>query len=180
MAADGAWPRGQRVLHWATAALVLAGFALAWIMVALPFRPLLLKFSLYQAHKTIGLLVIAFTAIRLILRAIRARPTWDAALPPLQRRLAAAGHAALYVLLLIVPILGYLVAATSPLPVPTLLFGVINLPHILGPDRVLFALLRPLHMLAAVALVALALGHAAMAIRHHRAGGSVLHRMWRG
>lgn len=180
MAADGVWPRGQRVLHWATAALVLAGFALAWIMVALPFRPLLLKFSLYQAHKTIGLLVIALTLLRLGMRAAIGRPSWDAGLPPLQRRLAGAAHAALYVLLLAVPILGYLVAATSPLPVPTLLFGLLPIPHITGPNRDLFALLRPLHMLAAISLVLLAAGHAAMAIRHHRTGSTILRRMWRG
>lgn len=180
MAVEHVWPRGQRWLHWATAALVLLAFVLAWIMVALPFRPLLLKFSLYQAHKTIGLLVIALIVGRIAIRAIRGRPPWDTGISPMQRRLAATGHAALYLLLLIVPILGYLVAATSPLPVPTLLFGLLPIPHIHGPDRALFALLRPLHMLAAIALVALALGHAALAIHHHRTGSNILRRMWRG
>lgn len=180
MSHDRAWSRGQRLLHWSTAVLVLAGFVLAWIMVALPYRPLLLKFSLYQAHKTIGLLVIALTVGRVAIRAIRGRPPWDTGISPRQRRLAATGHAALYALLLIVPVFGYLVAATSPLGVPTLLFGLLPIPHFLGPDRALFALLRPLHMFAAITLVILALGHAAMAIHHHRTGSNILRRMWRG
>ena len=180
MSAEGGWSRGQRGLHWLTAALVLLGFILAWIMVALPFRPLWLKFTLYQVHKTIGLLVIAFTVMRLVCRTLRGRPAWTADLSPLQRRLAGAGHAILYGLLLIVPLLGYLLAATSPLPVPTLLFGIVPVPHVLGPDRAFFELLRPLHMAAAILLVVLAAGHAMMAIRHHRAGSQILRRMWRG
>ncbi len=174
------WSRGQRALHWATAVLVAVGFTLAWVMVALPFRPLIWKFATYQAHKTIGLLVLLFTVLRLAGRVVCGRPAWADDLSPRQRSLAAGGHAALYLLLLLVPSLGYFVAAASPLPVPTLLFGVVPVPHVIGQDRAVFDLLRPLHKLAAIVLVGLACGHAAMAIHHHRAGRSVLRRMWRG
>ena len=174
------WSRGQRVLHWATAILVLAGFVLAWVMVAVPFRPLLLKFSLYQAHKTIGLIVIALTLWRLGLRAIKGRAGWPADLSTTQRRRAALGHAAIYTMLLGVPVLGYLTAAAAPIQIPTLLFGVISVPHAIAPDRAAFALLRPIHMWAAIALIVLAVGHALMAIRHHRAGSTLARRMWRG
>jgi cytochrome b561 len=174
------WSRGQRALHWATAVLVLAGFVLAWVMVAVPFRPLLLKFTLYQAHKTIGLLVIALTIWRLGLRAIRGRAGWPAGLSATQRRLAALGHAVIYAFLLGVPVLGYFTAAAAPIQIPTFLFGVISVPHAIAPDRAAFAMLRPIHMWAAIALIVLAAGHAAMAIRHHRAGSTLLRRMWRG
>jgi len=40
--------------------------------------------------------------------------------------------------------------------------------------------LRPLHQVAAWALVVLAAGHAAMAIHHHRRGSPILRLMWRG
>lgn len=176
---EGGWSRIQRILHWANAGLVLLGFGIAWVMVALPFRELLLKFALYQTHKTIGLLVFALTLWRLVSRLIIGRPTWAADLTPLARRAAGLGHAALYLLLLAVPLLGYLLACTSPLPVPTLLFGLLPVPHVIGVDRVAFAWLRPLHMAAAILLVTLAAGHAAMAIRHHRAGSALLRRMWR-
>ena len=177
---DGGWSRTQRILHWATAGLILLGFAIAWVMVSLSFRELLLKFALYQAHKTIGLLVFALTLWRLASRVIIGRPARVGDLSPAGRRLAALGHAAIYLLLLVVPLLGYLLACTSPLPVPTLLFGFLPVPHAIGADRAAFALLRPLHMAAAILLVVLAAGHTAMAIRHHRAGSAVLRRMWRG
>jgi len=174
------WGWTQRGMHWASAMLVLLGFVVGWIMVAVPFRPLLLKFALYQAHKTIGLLVLALTLGRLVLRGMRGRAAWDAGLSPLQRRLARLGQGVLYGLLLAVPVLGYLTAAAAPIRIPTLLFGVIAVPHVIGVDAAVFAWLRPIHRGAAVALVGLACGHAMMAISHHRAGRDVLRRMWRG
>ena len=54
-----AWRPTQRRLHWWTAGLVATGFAIAWIMVAVPLRDLLVKFLLFQLHKTIGLTVFA-------------------------------------------------------------------------------------------------------------------------
>ena len=159
---------------------MLAGFVLAWIMVGLPFRQLLLKFLLYQAHKTIGLLVLLATILRLLLRARQGRPAWDAGLSPRDIRLARIGQALLYALLLVVPMLGWLTAETAALRLPTFFLGFITLPQLLPADPDLFALLRPLHRALAILLVILAIGHAGMAIRHHRAGRDVLRRMWRG
>src|SRR5512140_1451834 len=64
--APASWSPAQRWLHWLTAGLVLVGFGLGWWMVAVPFRALLLKFALYQAHKTIGLVVLALVLVRLV------------------------------------------------------------------------------------------------------------------
>jgi cytochrome b561 len=148
-------------------------------MVALPLRELLLKFTLYQVHKSIGLLVLLAVLARLLLRAARGRPPRDA-MPRWQAHAASAGHGALYALLLAVPVLGYCVASTASLRVPTRFLGLIALPDPFGPDPALFAVLRPLHRGLAIALVALAAGHAAMAVWHHLRGGTVLRRMWFG
>jgi len=173
------WSRLQRRLHWWTAGLILAGFALAWVMVAVPLAALLEKFLLYQAHKTIGLTVLALVLWRLALRARRGRPAWEAGLSRRQARAAAVGQAALYALAVVVPVLGYFVAATAPAQVPTLFLLVIPVPHLVGPDPAAFAALRAAHRAAAILLVALACGHAAMALWHHRAGRATLRRMWR-
>ena len=173
------WSGVQRRLHWWIAALILAGFTLAWVMVAVPLRELLVKFLLYQAHKTIGLLVLALMLWRLVLRAWRGRPAWEGDLPAWQRGAAALMHAALYGLALLVPVLGYFVAATAPAQVPTLFLLVLKVPHVVAPDAAAFAVLRPIHRAAAILLVALAVGHAAMAVQHHRRGRATLRRMWR-
>ena len=109
-----AWSRAQRRLHWWTAFLVGLGFILGWVMVAVPLRALLTKFLLYQAHKTLGLLVLLLALARLMVRLGRGRPVWPPAFPAWQRQAAASMHLGLYTLLLVVPALGYFTAARHP------------------------------------------------------------------
>lgn len=174
------WSRAQRRLHWWVAALIPCGFVLAFVMVAWPLSDLLMKFLLYQAHKTIGLTVLILVVWRLVLRARRGRPAEEIDLPEWQARAARIGHAALYALMLAVPVLGYFVAATAPAGVPTLFLLVIPVPHVVGPDEAAFGVLRAVHLSLAILLVVLAAGHALMAVRHHRRGRATLVRMWRG
>ena len=156
---------------------MLLAFPLGWLMVAVPTQQLLLKFLLYQLHKSVGLIVLALVLARLALRALRGRPAWDADLPRWQLRAAASVHALLYLLLVAVPVLGYLTAASAPAGVPTLFLGVIAVPHIIGADAAWFAVLRPLHRTAAVTLVLLAAAHALAAVHNHRRGRESLARM---
>ena len=159
---------------------MLLAFALGWVMIFLPLRQLLLRFVLYQAHKTIGLVVLALTVARLLVRARLGRPPHDEKIPAWQLRAARVMQVFLLLLLLVQPVLGYFTAATAPAPIPTLFFGVIRIPHVLHTDRALFAVLQPLHRALAVLLITLALGHALAALRHHRAGRATLTAMWRG
>lgn len=149
-------------------------------MVGLPFRELLQKFLLYQLHKTIGLTVFLLACTQIVLHRRRGRPAWDADLLDWQRRAAAAAHIALFVLLIVTPILGYLTAATAPARVPTLFLGIMPIPHLVGTSRSWFAVLRWVHLALAIFLVVLASGHALMALNHHREGRRVLVGMWRG
>jgi cytochrome b561 len=174
-----AWTRAQRRLHWWTAALVLLAFPLGWLMVGVPLSQLLVKFLLYQLHKTLGILAFALAVIRLLVRARRGRPGWDEDMPGWQRRAAGAVHALLYAFLLATPALGYLVAATAPAGVPTLFLGVIPVPHLVAPDPVWFSVLRQVHRSMAILLVVLAGGHAVASIHNHLRGRGTLVRMWR-
>jgi cytochrome b561 len=139
--------RIRRHLHWWTAALVAVGFAIAWLMTALPVTELLVKFLLYQMHKSLGLCVAGLAALRLVL-------AWRAGDRP------RGVQAALYGLLLLVPLLGYLTAAASPTEVPTLFFLILRVPHAIAPDQAVFDLIRPVHKWLAVALIGLAAWHA--------------------
>lgn len=156
--------RFRRHLHWWTAALLTTGFAIAWIMAALPLTALLLKFLLYQIHKTIGLCVAGLAIARLML-------AFQASDRP---------HgltAALYGLLLIVPLLGYVTAASSPVAIPTLFLLMFRIPHLIGPDQAVFEIIRPLHLWLAVGLVGLAGWHGARMFSG--ASGSALFRVAR-
>ena len=171
------WPLAQRRLHAWGAMLVVLTFALALAMVALPMSQLLAKFLAYQLHKTFGLLVLFVTLARLMLRWRRVAPAMPG-IGPRQHHAAKLGQAALYALLLLVPLLGYLTAQAAAGPVPTTLFLVIPVPHLLDPDPALYAWLRPVHQIAAWSLILLSGGHVAMAVRHHLQGVPILRRIW--
>jgi cytochrome b561 len=140
--------RVRRHLHWWTAILVIVGFVIAWIMTALPLTTLLTKFLLYQVHKSLGICVAGLAVLRLLL-------AWYAKDRPRGVR------SVLYVLLLVVPFLGYLTAAASPNQVPTLFLLLLNVPHAIGPDQSAFDVIRPMHLWLAIALIGLAIWHAA-------------------
>lgn len=149
-------------------------------MAAIPFTELLLKFLLFQVHKTLGLLVLALAALRLVIRLRRGRPAWDARLLAWQLSAARRLHAALYLLLFVVPVLGYFVACTAPVRIPTLFFGILPVPALVGENKFWFPILLDLHRAAAIALVVLAAVHAAAALHHHQRGLALLRKMWAG
>jgi cytochrome b561 len=173
------WSRAQRGLHWTMAALVLTTVPMGLVMVALPFRHLLLKFVLYQAHKTIGITVFVLACLLLALHWRRGRPPFQG-LPPWQVRAASSGHQALFALVIVTPVLGYFLAATAPARIPTLFLGVFNIPHVVGTDPAMYAVLHRVHLALALLLALLACGHAAVALRHQITGLGTLARMWRG
>ncbi len=156
----------QRRVHWWTAALVAAMLVLGWSMVAVPLALLLVKFVLYQAHKTIGIIIFGLTLWRLALRRSRGGATPG----PGWRGLAAGSvHAALLVLLLAMPVTGFLLSAASPSGVPTLFLGFIAIPQPIGPDPALFARLQDLHRLEGWAMLGLAVAHGTAGLLFHRA-----------
>ena len=70
-----------RALHWALALLIVGNFALGIYMADLPFSPARLQY--YSWHKWAGVLVLAFSAVRLLTRILKSPP----ALPPAIRNL---------------------------------------------------------------------------------------------
>ena len=149
-------------------------------MVSLPFQQLLLKFVLYQLHKTIGITVLLLVLTQLTFHFRRGRPAPGDDVPGWQQRAAPRVHAALFVLMVATPCLGYLTAATAPVAIPTLFLGVIPVPHVVGTDPAWFQVLRQVHMASAMALLVLVCGHAGAALHHHWNGHDTLVGMLRG
>lgn len=176
------WGRAIRLLHWTTAALVLAQWSLGRYMTGLGPEALAEKFVLYQRHKSLGALIFLLTLLRLAWRLLeRARPEPPPGMPLWKRRAAATSHALLYLFLLAMPVTGFLAAAASPLGIPTVLFGILPVPHPIGPDAALEALLLRAHRLQGWALAGLLALHVAAALEHHYIERDpVLRRMVRG
>lgn len=152
----------QIALHWATAIIILGMIPTGIVMTSI--GPSQLKNTLYELHKSFGLIVIGLTAIRLVARRFSGAPPL-VPMSPLKRTAAKATHIMLYALMVLAPLSGW--AATSACCAPVNLFWSIplTLPVSGGFDvaKRIFAV----HFGLTLALAALLLLHAAAALHHH-------------
>jgi len=164
------WPPALRLLHWASAVLVIGALGLGAYMVQLVEDPAE-RFDLTQTHKTVGIAVLALTVARLCLRALATAPRH--ARPLLA---AKAAHAGLCALLLLLPASGWLMATTTPVRVPTVVLGLFTLPYPLAPDLAMYQVAHGVHVTAAISLALLVLLHSAAALAHALQRRGVLQR----
>lgn len=147
-------------LHWAIAALLAFQISVGWALENLGAR----GFSLFQLHKSIGITILMLTVARVIIRYTKPRPAPVEG--GLQGLLAKSVHGGLYLFMLAAPLTGWALVSTAKVKVPTLIFGIIPLPHLPLPaganDPALAA-----HALLAWAGIALFALHVAGALRHH-------------
>lgn len=164
-----------KALHWITAIGVVGLLALGLWMTGLPIS--LTKLEAYAWHKWIGLTVLVLTVGRIAWR-------WHAPPPPLpdtvtrwERRLAPLSHALLLVLLLTLPITGWLMSSAGGVEVYW--FGIVPMPNLVPRDPDLFERLRTTHHWLAWTLMAVLTLHVAAVVRHDvlRRDG-VFRRMW--
>lgn len=151
------------VLHWLVAALIFVGFPLGFFMVDLPLSPD--KLRLYSYHKWIGIAVLLLAAIRVIWRMTHVPPPLPAAIAAWQRRAGAIVHGLLYLLLLAIPLSGWLMSSAKGFQ--TVWFGVLPLPDLVGKDRELGELLTGVHKVLNFILLALVILHVGAALQHH-------------
>jgi cytochrome b561 len=159
------WSLSVRFLHWLGAAAILFMLAFGFVMVNLiddPGR----RFDLYQAHKSLGLLILILMIARIGLRLAHAAPTPIATIPLWQRRAAASAHVLLYALTIALIIAGYAMVSASPLPLPVALPFGFKAPNLLAPDFALSERFKQVHhVLAAILALCVAL-HVAAALKH--------------
>jgi cytochrome b561 len=152
-----------RGLHWLMAALLFANLGLGLVMVDLPgITPG--KLRAFNVHKWIGVGAFALAALRLAWRWRRPPPPLPAGMAGWERRLAGASHAALYALMLALPLSGYVYSLAAGFPVVFL--GLLPLPVLIEPDPALKAPLVALHHLLAWALIGVLVLHVAAALKH--------------
>lgn len=170
------WGSVAKAFHWTIVLLILAQGVLGLTMVDLPKRPATIVY--YDVHKSIGLTVLALVALRLAWRAFDARPLAPAGMAPRQVLAARAGHALLYLLLFAMPLSGWWVDSVSGLR-PLYFWGWFQVPHFAAPDKATQAIAEEVHEWLFWMLVAVAAGHALIALLHQFVSrDNVLGRMW--
>ena len=150
-------------LHWLMALLIFGLLALGFYMQDLPLSPEKLQF--YSWHKWAGVTVFALVWLRLLWRVTHRPPAYPISMPGLQQALAHTGHLVLYVLMIVIPLSGWLMSSAKG--VPTVWFGVLPLPDLIGRDKELGKQLAELHSALNISFLVLIGGHAAAALFHH-------------
>jgi len=159
-------------LHWTIALCILALFGLGIVMTSLPPSDLSRTFALYQLHKSLGITVLLLTVARLVWRLTHPAPPLPESMSLWERRAAQTVHAAFYVLLLLIPLVGWALVSSSPLNIPTVLFGAIPWPHLpVLPDlpykKEVEAVLKDVHGALAYGAAVLMVLHIGAALKHH-------------
>lgn len=177
------WGWVARLLHWAIASLILFQLGMGVYMsefVTDTFR----QFNLTQIHKSWGSVVFALAFVRVFWRLInRNAPAMRAGTPAWQERIASLTHLALYVLMFVLPLSGWIMSAASPnqdlLNIDNMVFDWFALPDPWVPgDRSVASLASVVHEYCAWGLAGLLAVHSGAALKHHFIDGdTVLRRM---
>ena len=158
----GGYPSTSKWLHWLIAACVLTTLPVALAMVRVDKGPT--QDLLYNLHKSLGILILVLMVLRLINRLVAGAPAPDPTLEPWQRTLSSAVHGLLYVLLLAMPVVGYV--ANSAYGAPTPFFGLFTLPKIAADNQALATQLFTAHRWAGFVVIVLAGMHIGGALFH--------------
>jgi cytochrome b561 len=150
-------------LHWFTLAALVMGVSAILLRELTEGR--LLRLELLNLHRSVGLLVLLVSVARLTLRKNVGRPAPAHDTPRMMRLIATLSHGALYLLLLVLPLLGW--ALTSAHGQHASLFGLIPLPPLTASDPDLADTLANCHVWASWTLLALVIAHAGAALWHH-------------
>jgi cytochrome b561 len=170
------WGSLAKFFHWTIVLLIIAQGTLGLIMVELPKRPDVI--AVFSFHKSLGLTILILALLRLGWRAFDPRPDEPPTVPRWQALGARAGHALLYGLLLALPFSGWWFDSVAALR-PLYWFGLIEVPHLTGPDKSMKDFVGEIHETLFWVLVAVAAGHAIIALIHQFVErDNILGRMW--
>lgn len=165
-----------RFFHWSVALLVLLMIPAGFVMVqeGLP-RPV--QNALFLSHKNAGILVFALVVLRLVWRKIQPPPPLPDTVPRWQAWIATFNHGLLYLLLILMPIAGYVRVKAGGFPIETLdAWGV---PSLMPESEAIAEIAKSAHYYGGLAISALIGLHVLAAIYHRFIGrDGVAARMW--
>ena len=144
------------------AALVLTTIPVGFVLLALPQGRV--QNTLFDLHRSIGVLLFALVVIRLAWRLTHPPPLLDD-LPPWQRIASGTVHRLLYAILLIQPIIGWW--GTSAFGAPINVFWLFELPPLVSKDELAAKQILAWHGIVGITLSAIVAIHISAALFHH-------------
>ena len=157
------YTKTAKILHWLMAILLFGLLALGFYMHDLPLSPDKLK--LYSWHKWAGVTAFLLVAFRLFWRVTHRPPALPESMPKIMQFAAHAGHLMLYLLMIAIPLSGWLMSSAKGFQ--TVYFGVLPIPDLLDKNKEVGDLLALVHKSLNLLFVAVLAGHIGAALKHH-------------
>jgi cytochrome b561 len=157
------YPATSKLLHWLVAVCVLTTAPVAIAMGRVSPGPT--QDTLFNLHKSLGVLILTLMILRLINRLVVGAPIADPEIEPWQKTVSSIVHTSLYALLLAMPIVGYI--ANSAFGATTPFFGLFNLPPIVAKNDALSTQLFTIHRWVGWLVILLVLMHVGAALYHY-------------
>ncbi|MGB7480395.1 MAG: cytochrome b [Burkholderiaceae bacterium] len=157
------YTRTAMVLHWLVAVLLLCQFSFGWYLNGIP-RGVPARGYYVNLHKSTGILIGLLILVRLIWRLKHAPPSLPNTMPAWQRRAADASHRLLYVLMLMMPLSGYVASNFSKHGVN--FFNSIKLAPWGSDDKLIYAFFNQTHKITSWLLLTLVILHVLAALKH--------------
>ncbi|MDH6503920.1 cytochrome b [Polynucleobacter sphagniphilus] len=148
--------------HWLMAAIIVVTWSIAIVVSDMPLSPA--RITGYSWHKWLGVTVFFLVILRLVWRATHPAPQLEIKMPVWQERAMQLTHFALYLLMMVIPLVGWLMSSAKGYTVNY--FGLFELPDLLSKDKALGHQLKDLHEYLADILVALVCLHVLAALKH--------------
>ena len=152
-----------KTLHWLISLMIFCLLTLGFYMSDLPLSPDKLKF--YSWHKWAGVTVFLLVIARMGWRITHTPPGMPEQMPKLQKVAATIFHFALYALMFLIPLSGWLMSSAKGFQ--TVWFGVFPIPDLLPKDKVVGDALKEVHEALNKLLIGVIVIHVIAALKHH-------------
>ncbi len=150
-------------LHWLIGLMILTSLSVGLYMVGLALSPD--KLRLYSWHKWAGVTIFMLVLVRSLWRLTHPAPPLPDDVPVWQRKVAEATHYALYALMIVIPLTGWLMSSAKGFQ--TVYFGVVPIPDLLAKNEALGETLALVHRYLNYSMIGLVIAHIAAALKHH-------------
>jgi cytochrome b561 len=156
------YTRTAALLHWVIAALIVANLVMGYVCAN---SELAIEDAVMNLHKVSGIAILALSLFRLAWR-LSHRPPALAYQSSAQRLAAGVVHTGLYVLMIAVPVTGWLVTSSFPKRHP-ISMGMIDIPFLpVTPDLPRAMLMHEAHEVLATTMAIAVIGHVLAAAYH--------------
>lgn len=152
-----------KTFHWVMGLGIIGMLAMGLYMADLPFSPF--KMEIYGLHKSIGAVILVLAVLRAVWWLGEVKPKMVKTLPAWSHPYVSFGHHILYAFMVLMPLSGWILTNAAGYPVSV--FGLFELPTLVGKDAALRGVFGEVHEVTATVLIVLLVAHIGAALVHH-------------